>query len=148
MLSQRPDHKHGQDAEQGRRESQCEVVGAEDAQRDEGEVVERRAMIVFRVVSVLAGVGQVEQEVGHHPFVVVKRFEADLIEAEPGGDDHRKNKGDRTDRFLVSAAYSLGSLIAQFGAFHLNKPVLNLPTNKNTRGWSSTAYNAKRQAIE
>ena len=60
MLSQQPDHQHSQDAEQGRRESQREVVGAEDPQRDEGKVIERRAVIVFRVVFVLAAFGQVE----------------------------------------------------------------------------------------
>src|SRR5262245_37233310 len=121
MLSQQPDHQHSQDAEQSRRESQREVIVAEDAQRDEREVIERRAVIVFRVVSVLAAVGQVEQEVRHHPFVVVKRFEANLIEAEPDGDDHSQNKGDRADQFLVSAADSLGGLIVHLDAFHMWK---------------------------
>jgi hypothetical protein len=50
---------------------------------------------------------------------MVKRFEADLVEAEKGGDDHRQNKDDRADRFLVSAADSLDSLIVQLNAFHL-----------------------------
>src|SRR5262249_15917257 len=90
---------------------------AEQAQRQESEIIERGAVEIVRIVFVIL---QVQQEMGIYSFIVVKRFEAELDESNPGGDGHRQNKDAYANQFLVTDSVVLDSLTVKLKVFHWN----------------------------
>jgi hypothetical protein len=72
---------------------------------------------IVRIVFVIL---QVQQEMGIYSFIVVKRFEAELVESNPGGDGHRQNKGAYANQFLVTDSVVLDSLTVKLNVVHLN----------------------------
>src|SRR5205085_11244252 len=72
---------HRRDAEPGGDESYGESVQAEEADYGERQVVERRAVVVARVVAVDALLQKVRQEEAVDALVVVQRLQVERVDA-------------------------------------------------------------------
>ena len=94
---QRPQQQHRQHTEGRRPEPARQVRLPEHRHRQQREIIERWPVIVLRIVLIGVRSLQVEQEIRIDAFVMVKRFDPDLGEAEPAREQDGQKEEDKAE---------------------------------------------------